>query len=64
MFQNIKVGNILTVDFDSLLLSVISVTNKEVKALVVNGGGVGSNKAVTIFPSLKLPPYLKRTVMQ
>ena len=62
VFPQLKPGHILTVDFDSLLLSVTTVTENQVEAIVLNGGSVGTNKAVTLFPSVSLPPLSEKDI--
>ena len=60
VFSQLKPGDILTVDFDSLLLSVTAVTENQAEAIILNGGSVGTNKAVTIFPPVILPPLSEK----
>ena len=62
VFPQLKPGDILTVDFDSLLLSVTTVTENQAEAIVLNGGSVGTNKAVTLFPSVSLPPLSEKDI--
>ena len=62
VFPQLKLGDIITIDFDSLLLVVTSVGNNKAEAIVLNGGSVGNNKAVTVFPSLKLPALSDKDV--
>ena len=62
VFPQLKPGDILTVDFDSLLLSVTTVTENQAEAIVLNGGSVGTNKAVTLFPPVSLPPLSEKDI--
>ena len=62
VFPQLKPGDILTVDFDSLLLSVTTVTENQAEAIVLNGGSVGTNKAVTLFPAVSLPPLSEKDI--
>ena len=62
VFNQLRPGSILTVDFDSVLLSIISVTENGAEATVMNGGRVGNNKAVTLFPSITLPPLSEKDI--
>ncbi len=55
VFSQLSLGDIITIDFDSLLLVITSVGDNQAKAKVLNGGSVGDNKAVTVFPPVKLP---------
>ena len=62
VFTQLRSGSILTVDFDSVLLSVLSVKEDSAGALVLNGGRVGDNKAVTLFPSVSLPALSEKDI--
>ena len=62
VFNQLRPGSILTVDFDSVLLSVTMVTKDQAEAIVMNGGRVGNNKAVTLFPSITLPPLSEKDI--
>ena len=62
IFSQLKPGDILTVDFDSLLLSVTTVTENQAEAIILNGGSVGTNKAVTLFPPVSLPPLSEKDI--
>jgi len=62
VFSQLEPGNIITVDFDSLLLSVTTVTENQAEAIVLNGGSVGTNKAVTLFPPVFLPPLSEKDI--
>ena len=55
IFEELEVGSLLNVDFHGAALRVTSVGTGEAEAVVVEGGGVGSNKAVTIDPPPRLP---------
>ncbi len=63
VFAQLKPGDILTIDFDSALLVVTSISKNEAEATVLNGGSVGTNKAVTLFPSVILPPLSEKDIM-
>lgn len=51
----IKTGDLISVDFDSVLLQVIGRNGEVLKAKVISGGMVGSNKAVTVDRRLNMP---------
>jgi pyruvate kinase len=56
-FGALEVGNVVSVDFHGVLLRVTSVGGSEAQAQVLEGGAVGSNKAVTIDPAPYLPAF-------
>ena len=55
-FDDLAVGNRVSVDFDGALLRVAEVGEGRAEAEVVNGGRVSSNRAVDIDPPPVLPP--------
>jgi len=50
----LNLGDLISVDFNSALLQVIE-NKKDIKVRVINGGIIGSNKAITIIDN---PPFL------
>ena len=56
IFAELQVGSIVKVDFDGVELRVTKVGDRDAEATAVDGGRVGSNKAVTIEPPPRLPP--------
>lgn len=57
VFEELEVGSVVNVDFDGVQLRVTSVGDGEAAADVIDGGSVGSNKAVTIEPAPRLPSF-------
>ena len=58
--QMLEVGDFLSVDFDSVLAQVVEREKISVTVRIINGGEVGSNKAVTINRDFKLPPLTEK----
>lgn len=56
--ESLKSGDLISVDFDSVILLIVS-TNP-VRAKVVSGGLVGSNKAISVDRHLDLPVVSKK----
>ena len=56
IFDELEAGSIINVDFDGAAVRVTETAPGEAQAVVVTGGKVGSNKAVTIEPPPRLPP--------
>ena len=44
------------------MLSVTAVTENQAEAIILNGGSVGTNKAVTLFPPVFLPPLSEKDI--
>ncbi len=63
IFNQIKPGNVLTVDFNSVLLLISKTYRNYANAIVLNGGKIGSNKAITISPKIKLPALSKKDIL-
>lgn len=55
VFDVLRVGSVVSIDFDGALLHVTAVDGDEADALVVRSGQVRSNKAVTVDPAADLP---------
>jgi pyruvate kinase len=62
VFEELRVGSILKVDFDGAELRVTEVGEGDAEAIVVDDGHVGSNRAVTIEPPPRLPPFTDHDV--
>lgn len=58
--SQLKLGSIVAVDFDSVLLLVTDVSDDGARAIVINSGTVKSNRAVTFHPHVDLPPLSER----
>jgi pyruvate kinase len=63
IFEELRAGNIVHVDFDGAVLRVTDVGDGEVEAIVVGGGSVGSNKAVTVEPPPRLPSLTEHDLL-
>ena len=55
IFEELEVGNVVKIDFDGAALRVTAAPGGEAEAVVIAGGKVGSNKAVTVEPPPRLP---------
>jgi pyruvate kinase len=55
VFRSLRKGHLLSVDFDGVCLEIESVSDSGARAVVLEGGRVRSNKAVTIRPNPTLP---------
>lgn len=55
IITKIAPGDLISIDFDSVLLQVVRRNQDSIIAKVVSGGYIGSNKAVTIDRYIKLP---------
>lgn len=55
VMEQLRVGDLISIDFDSVLIKVISLDKKRARARVICGGSVGSNKAVSLDRPIDLP---------
>jgi pyruvate kinase len=62
VFQSMKPGDLIHVDFDGALLQVMDVTDGEARAVVLEGGRVKSNRAVVMDPPPNLGPITDKDV--
>ncbi|MCP4652324.1 MAG: sulfate adenylyltransferase [Candidatus Omnitrophica bacterium] len=55
-------GDLLSIDFDSALIRVISIESGIIRARVISSGWVGSNKAVTSLRQIELPAFTQKDI--
>lgn len=55
VFASLRIGDLVSIDFDSVLLAVTAIKPEGVEAEVICEGSVGSNKAVTIDRKIHMP---------
>lgn len=63
IFSQLEPGDLVSVDFDSVLLNIARAGNDFLQAKVINGGWVGSNKAVTIDKRIELPILSEKDIL-
>jgi len=56
VFEELQPNNLIGLDFDGVVLLVLKADATGAETVVLNGGKIGSNKAVVIDPAPKLPP--------
>lgn len=59
-FEAIEVGDIINIDFNSVMVQVIEKHELEIKARVLMGGLIQENKAVTINKNINLNPLTNK----
>ena len=57
IISKFRVGDFISIDFNAVLVQVIQQTREFIVMRVINGGTVGSNKAVTVDRDIDLPPF-------
>lgn len=60
IFDELERGDILSIDFDSALVQVLSKNRDEVQLRVLSGGVIGNNKAVSVHRPIVLPPLTEK----
>lgn len=60
ILKQLKVGDIMSLDFDSVLLQIIDIQSG-MKARIISSGSVGANKAVTVMGRTPKIPCLSET---
>jgi pyruvate kinase len=58
--SQLEVGDIISIDFNAVLVQVISVSEDKVSMRVLQGGLVGQNKAVTVERNIPMPPLTEK----
>jgi len=56
VFEELRPNHLIGLDFDGVVLLVLSANANSAETVVLNGGKIGSNKAVVIDPAPKLQP--------
>lgn len=62
VLDDLKPNALVGLDFDGVVLLVLGSTAEGVDTVVVNGGKIGSNKAVVVDPAPVLPPLSEKDV--
>jgi pyruvate kinase len=62
VFDVLKPGSVVGIDFDGVLLQITQVGDGRATAMVVRGGRVRSNKGATVEPSIALPALSEKDV--
>ncbi len=60
VIDNLELNSLIGLDFDGVVLLVLKRIEQGVETVVVNGGKIGSNKAVVIEPAPLLPPLSEK----
>jgi pyruvate kinase len=62
VFGELQPNNLIGLDFDGVVLLVLEVGEGTAQTVVLNGGRIGSNKAVIIDPGPVLPPLSPKDI--
>jgi len=55
----LAVGDLLRIDFDSVITQIIKIDKTNILARVIKSGNVGSNKGIAVDRSISLPRFTK-----
>ena len=56
----LKEGDVLYLDFNNVIIQVIKIVGKEVRAMILSGGVVGSNKGVNLDRQIDISAFTKK----
>ena len=59
----LAVGDLLRIDFDSVITQIIKIDKTNILARVIKSGNVGSNKGIAVDRSISLPRFTKKDLM-
>ncbi|MCH2113949.1 MAG: pyruvate kinase [Pirellulales bacterium] len=62
VFSELGPNSLVGIDFDGVVLLVLESDENSAETVVLNGGRIGSNKAVVIDPAPKLPPLSEKDI--
>jgi pyruvate kinase len=60
IFSQLKVGDLLTIGFDSVLGRVVEKGEESLSIRVIEAGTIGNNKAVTVLKKVQIPPFSEK----
>jgi pyruvate kinase len=59
----LRPGSKVSIDFDAVILQIDKVSDGTAEATVLTGGEIGSRKAVTAYPSPRLPTFSEKDIL-
>ena len=62
IFRNLKVNDILSIDFNSVVVKIIKENQRYFECKVVQGGTIGSNKSVSVNRDITIPPFTDKDI--
>ena len=62
IIRELRVGDIISIDFNAVLIQIVESGDETVLARVLNGGQIGSNKAVSILRDIPVPAVTEKDV--
>lgn len=60
IIDSFRAGDLISIDFNSVLVQVVNQADEMIEMRVLNGGLIGSNKAVTVEREMPLPPMTEK----
>ena len=62
IIKELRVGDIISIDFNAVLIQIVESGDETVLARVLNGGQIGNNKAVSIRRDIPVPALTEKDV--
>lgn len=62
IFRNLKVNDILSIDFNSVVVKIIKENQRYFECKVVQGGTIGSNKSISVNRDITIPPFTDKDI--
>jgi len=62
IFDQLRVGDLISIDFNAVLTQVIKINSFEAKIRVLNEGIIGKNKAVNLDRIIEMPPLTRKDI--
>lgn len=57
VIDQLDIGDQISIDFNSVVVEVVSISKKEIKVKAISSGFCGENKAVTIMKDIEIPAF-------
>jgi pyruvate kinase len=62
VFETLRPGSSVSIDFHGVVLRIVDTSAAEARAIVSRGGSIGSNKAVNVSPTPRLPALTDKDI--
>ena len=62
IYRNLKINDILSIDFNSVVVQIIKETARYFECRVIQGGTIGSNKSISLNRDIKIPPFTDKDI--
>ncbi len=62
IYKKLKKDDILSIDFNSVIVQIVSENSEYFKCIILEGGKIDSNKSVSVKRSVDIPPFTNKDI--